>query len=264
MRGIMDQTPQPPVQPTEPVAPMPPQAPLPPNTPNNSVPPSPGSNKGLIIGLVVGVIVLLLVIAGIVLAVTLGGKDTKNNTQDRKNNTNTTKTDESKEDALRSANAKTAKYQSEMSAVCENGSITNAGDFAKPYKVIAFSKNSTNRNYTSATLPYGTDYAAKYSDPIESVNVVACLDEKPDTAVKSKTCDFKSGSKMTTLDYYALKYTVTLREAKSGKLIKTLEDVNAPATTCPMFATYDKNDPKYYARPDSTALDAAIKQFVTE
>ncbi|HEY0965414.1 MAG TPA: hypothetical protein VGE13_02945 [Candidatus Saccharimonadales bacterium] len=262
----MDQTPQPPMPPTEeptsPASPQVPQASEAPTPSTGMTPTTPSSNKGLIIGLVIGGIILVLVIAGIILAVIFGSKDNKNTIQDDTKNQDSAKTEQS-EDALRSANAKTAKYMFDLNAVCDNGSITNAADFTKPYKLVAFAKNSTSPSYTIVTLAYGADYAAKYTDH-ESVNVVACLNEKPGTAIKSKTCDFKSGNEKITLDYYALKYSLTLREAKTGKLVKTLEDINAPATSCPIVAAYSKSDPKYYAKPDKDAVDAAIQKFVAE
>lgn len=231
-------------------------------TPGNSTP-TKSSNTGLIIGLIVGGVILLLVIVGIVLAVTLGGKKSDSNQRNEGNTSSTSREEPSSNDTLRSANAKVATSLSSFDAVCENGSISNAASYTKPYKVAAFSKNNTTRSFTSMSLPYSSEYTGKYSEH-EKVNIVACLEEKPGTAVKSKTCDIKSGDKAVKLDFYALKYTLALHEAKSGKLIKNLEDINAPATSCPMFIFYNKNDPKYYAKPDSAALDAAIKSFVNQ
>ncbi|HEY1085211.1 MAG TPA: hypothetical protein VGE34_00610 [Candidatus Saccharimonadales bacterium] len=253
----MDETPQAPTPPTPPIAPQPPV-----NTPNPA--PTPSSNKGLIIGLVVGGVVLLLVVVGIILAIVLSnkGSDTSKNSDTQKTSDQEDQP-ETSDDSLREANGETAKYLSNFDAVCENGSIANAATFTKPYKVVAFSKNSTSRSFSQVTLAYKATYAADYKK-FEDVNVVACLDEKAGSAVKSKTCDFKSDGKTISLDYYAVKYTLTLREAKTGKLIKTLADINGPATSCPFFVTYDKSNPKYYARPDSDAVDAALKAFAAE
>lgn len=270
MRGIMDQTPQPPTPPTEPETPAPqappaPQPPTPPSAPgmpNSVMSPAPSSNKGLIIGLIAGGVVLLLVVLGIVLAVTLGSKNNNNNVGDTKKQDSNSQ-GSSSDDSLRAANAETATSLSSFDAVCENGSISNAADFNKPYKVAAFAKNSTQRSYITVSLPYNADYAGKYGEH-EKVNVVACLNEKAGTAVKSKTCDFKSGKETVSLDYYAVKYTLSLREAKTGKLIKDLEEVNGPATTCPMFASYSKTDPKLHASPDRDAVDVAVKKFIAE
>ena len=87
------------------------------------------------------------------------------------------------------------------------------------------------------------------------------MSEKDGAQVKTKTCDFKSGDDPITVDYYATVYNVTVYEAKSGKKIKDLGTVSAPASTCPMFATYNKNDPKLVASPDTAAVDALIAEF---
>ena len=251
----MDQ--QPPSSPNPPTTP-PPVVPNPPTPPTGpSAPMQPHSNKNLIIGVVVAAVVALLIIAGVVVAIAMSGNKSDNK------NTNDNTTNQQDDDALRSANAETANSLSDFDVVCDNGSISNAAAYEKPYKVTAFASNSTTRSASTVSLPFGADYNADYKD-YAATNIVACLAEKEGSAVKSKTCDFKSGGETVKLDFYALKYTLTLREAKTGKLIKELGEVNGPATTCPFFVSYSKDDPKYYARPDSDAVGMAIEKFIAQ
>ena len=252
----MDQ--QPPLSPNPPTTP-PPAAPNPPTPPTGpSSPMQPHSNKNLIIGVVVAAVVALLIIAGVVVAIAMSG-----NKSDNKNTNDNNTTNQQDDDALRSANAETANSLSDFDVVCDNGSISNAAAYEKPYKVTAFASNSTTRSASTVSLPFGADYNADYKD-YAATNIVACLAEKEGSAVKSKTCDFKSGGETVKLDFYALKYALTLREAKTGKLIKELGEVNGPATTCPFFVSYSKDDPKYYARPDSDAVGMAIEKFIAQ
>jgi hypothetical protein len=228
----MDQQPQ--TQPTPPSV-TPPSAPQQP----------PKKNKTAIItAAVVAVIVIAAIVVGVVLAI-------NNNSQ--KNDDNAKK---DSDDAKREANAITADSSSDLDAVCDTGSITNAAAFEKPYKIAAFTKSAGRTSWSSATLKYDAPYRADY-DEFASVNVVVCLEEDESAQVKTTTCEYKD----TALDYYATKYTATAYEAKTGKSIKELGTVNGPATKCPMFASYNKNDPKIIASPDDGALDALLSEF---
>lgn len=247
--------------------PQPPVAPAPqPSAPNPYNQP-PKKNTGLIVGIIIAAV---LVIAGIATALIIMLSSNKDDTKkDNDTNTSQKKDDEKKEDPAeeeakrRAANAKTAASNLDLSAVCDDGSITNAAEFKAPYKVAAFSKSSDRDSWSSIFLKYDAPYTAEYSQ-YETVNVVACITEKADAAVKSKTCEFKSGSETIKIDYFATTYEIAVHEAKSGKKIKDLGTVSAPATTCPSFVSYNKNDPKIIAKPDTAAVDAAILKFTQE
>ena len=255
---------------SQPQAPMPPSAaPQPPQAPQPGAPNpygQPKKNTGLIIGIVLGIIVLLG--GGVALALTLSNSDDKKNgdsSQERDDDEN--KSDESDEaadeDKLRAANAKTASSMTDLKAVCEIGSVTNAADLQKPYKVAAFSKEDTARDYWSqVSLKYDAPYYVKY-DEYAKVNAVVCLTEDSDARVKAKTCDFKSGGENVSIDLYATKYEAVAYEAKSGKKIEELGTVSGPASRCPSFVSYDKSDPKIIAKPDSDALDALVAKFAS-
>lgn len=258
-----------PQQPQAPMAPPPaPQAPQPPQPgmPNPYGQP-PKKNTGLIVGIIIGVALLLAGVAtALIILLSKDDGDTKkkddtkssSKQEDKKKDEDTTANDDKK----RAANAKTAQYMSDLSTVCEVGSITNAADFTKPYKVAAFSKSAERNSWSAISLKYNAPYTVKY-DEFTQANVVACLSEKDDARVKTKTCDFKSGGEAVSIDYYATTYNVTLYEAKSGKKIKDAGTVNAPASTCPMFASYSKSDPKIIASPDTAAVDAVIAEFAS-
>lgn len=261
----MDQQPgsqQPPQAPTPPPAPI--GAQPQPASPNPYGQP-PKKSTGLIIGIIAGAVLL---VAGIVtvLIITLSGD--KEDT-DKKDDTKTSQNDDTKKDSneddekKRLANAKTAKSTSDFNVVCETGSVSNAAAAEKPYKIVAFSKADGARSWSTLSLDYSADYYTKY-DAFAEVGAVACLSEKAGSAVKTKTCDFKTSGENTSLDYYATAYEVTLYEAKSGKKIKDLGTVSAPATTCPSFVSYDKSDPKVIAKPDADAVDALLAAFVKE
>lgn len=243
--------------PPPPAAPQPPQA----GTPDPYGQP-PKSKTGLIIGIVIAAVLLLGGGATALILTLSGDKDTKDNTSTSRQDDEKPAEDEAAdEDKLRAANAKTAAYMSDLNAVCEVGSISNAAEFTKPYKVAAFSKANDDRSWATVSLKYDAAYNVKY-DEFEKVNAVVCLDEKKDAAVKSTTCEFKSGGETIKIDYYATSYIATLYEAKSGKKVKELGSVSAPASRCPMFASYNKEDPKLIAKPDSAAVDALVAKFI--
>lgn len=257
----MDQQPSPqaPIPPQAPTG-MPPQAPTPYSQP-------PKKNTNLIIGIVIGVVVLLAVV-GTILALTLSSKD--NGDSDKKDEKTTSKTDSSKKEDTeaddakkRAANATTATSLTSFNVVCETGSISNAASFEKPYKVVAFSsydRGGDRQSWSQVYLKYGASYEVKY-DSFAEANVVVCLKEDTSKRVKSQSCDFTSSGEKVSVDYYATQFEAVAYEAKTGKKIKSLGTVNAPAAKCPTFATYVKSDPKIIASPDKDALDVLVAAF---
>lgn len=218
------------------------------------------SKKGLIIGLIIGAVVIFIIIPIILVIalVVLAGND------DKKSESNTNTQSSSQEDTQPDAslNATTARYSSDYDAVCKNGSVENAATFSKPYKVVAFSKNSAQvgDSWSSVSLAYDAPYRADHNK-IEEVNVVACLEEKSGSATRSRACEFESGGEKVSLDYYAVQYTLAFREAKTGKLIDDSKSINGPATDCPSFISYNRADPKLHAKPDQNAVDTAVRAF---
>lgn len=220
----------------------------------------PKKNIGQIVRIIIGLICLIAMGAYLVNSLFLGNDPSK-----KTSSNDTTSSQQNDDEKLREANAVTATSMAKLGTPCQVGSVTNAAAFAKPYKVAAFSKTSIDRSWSNVSLDSTADYSVKLSD-YEQVNVVVCLEEKEDATVKSSVCDFKSGDKVTSIDYYATKYDATAYEAKSGKKIKELGEVSAPApaSRCPIFTMYDKNDPKLIAKPDSDTLNALVAKFVSE
>lgn len=224
-----------------------------PAVPNLQQPQPKKSKKGLIIAIVV--VVLLLLVGLIVAAVLLVSSATKTAKDIDNNNSSDTKVSSA------STKAVTAKYDSDFDIVCQGGSVTNAPTAVKPYKILTFANNSKDKeSWSSVSAGYGESYYAD-SDSVESVGVVACLDMVKGSEAKTKTCDFESAGKVTTLDLYAVKYSLTYYEAKTGKVLSKGETVNGPATKCPYFVSYDKSDPKIYADPDKNAVELLHAQF---
>lgn len=217
--------------------------------------PPPKKNPQQLIGIVVVAVLILAGLIALVASLSSGDKKT--------GNTATPSSQEQDNEKQRQANAVTATSMLKLSAVCQVGSVTNAAEFVKPYKVAAFAKANDKTIWANVSLDSKSEYAVSYSD-YEKVNVIACAQEKDGAAVKTRTCDFKSSDKTVSIDYYATKYDVAVYEAKSGKKIKNLGEVSAPATTCPIVATYDRDDPRITAAPDSDAINALVATFVAE
>ncbi|MEM6104693.1 hypothetical protein AAHS21_00310 [Mycobacterium sp. 050272] len=157
----------------------------------------------------------------------------------------------------------------DFDAVCDGGSIRNAAGYGKPYKIAAFAPDDepnpmrelTNTHWREVTLDSRADYRANPNDFL-STNVVACLNRKPGTEVKSLTCNLKTDKgEHVTVDYYAVQYDIELREARTGKQIAQLGTVDGPAASCPFLVWVNKGDPKTYAGPDHAAVDAKLADF---
>lgn len=219
------------------------------------------TNTGLIIGIIIGAVVLL---AGIVIAIVVAfsaiSKDSSKNT-----GSSSSQQASSDEEKRRAANTRVADGLSDFSAVCQTGAVSNAATYGAPYRVVALYHNSADleSSWSTVALKYKSEYGVSYSE-YAVVNAVACLTEQKGAAVKTMTCEFKSGDKVTAIDYYSTVYDVALYEAKSGKKVKDLGTVSGPANSCPYFTTYNKKDPKIVAQPDGDALDALIAAFATK
>jgi hypothetical protein len=162
----------------------------------------------------------------------------------------------------RMANTKTAKFVADFEVVCGRGSVSNAADFRKPYRIAAFFEGSRPDSWSQVTLDRKATYAAD-ENALSSINVVACLSRKSGTEVKSGTCQFEGNGKddNVDVDHYAVQYEVELREAKTGKTIENLGTVSGPADHCPFLAFFDRNHPKVYGDPDAGALEEKLENF---
>jgi len=194
-------------------------------------PPPPKKTTGRIIGVVAAIFAIPVVIAAIV-GITAG---------------------------VRGEPPITANTADDFKAVCKNGSVSNAADYQKPYKVVTFYESVT--GWSAVTLlGAGADYSGANLPP-SSINVVACLSRQSATEKKEGTCEYDSGGDKDRVSRYSVDYEVELREAKTGKRIKSLGSVRGPSTSCPVVALYNGSNHKMYGYPDKDQLDAKLKEF---
>lgn len=161
----------------------------------------------------------------------------------------------------RVANSETAEYVSDFSVVCEKGSVSNAADYGKPYRIAAFHTGNQDDDWDEITLDHRASYWAD-RHALSSINVVACLTRKTGSEVKSGTCVYQSAGKDVSVDHYAVEYEIELHQAKTGDAIESLGTVRGPANFCPFIASFDRGSPKIYAAPDDAALEAKLEKFV--
>ncbi len=219
--------------------------------------PSSSSGKPNILVILIAIVAAALLIGGAVFAFTKsddGKKDesSNNKTEDKKESTNT------------SNNAVTATSTSDFSAVCTNGSVKNAAAYTedgKPHKVVALSKKAGRSNFTSESVGYGTEYYVSSDTDLSTVSVVACLEAVDGSEAKSLTCDYEKDGATVNVDLISARYTLTYYSALSGEKIGEGEDINAPATRCPMFLAYDASTMTAQASIDDAALEAEIEKF---
>lgn len=153
---------------------------------------------------------------------------------------------------------RTAHSASDFSTVCEGDSLSNAADYREPYNIAAFYEGLG--IVDTAWLPVEDNEWAR-SDDYSAINVVACLERKLGSDVKSTTCEGDDGGDTVTIDYYSVEYEIEFREAKTGKVIKSGDTVSGTAGDCPFLASYDKNSRKMYATPDADAVAATLRDF---
>lgn len=158
----------------------------------------------------------------------------------------------------RLANAKKASTAADYDVVCGSGSVSNAGEYEKPYTVVAFYESNRPDSWSNVDVS-GTAFGADYTQAT-GINVVACLTRKAGTEVQSGSCEYNSNGKKVDVDRYATEYEVVVHEAKSGKVIENLGTVKGPADGCPVLAFFDSNKPRIYGAPD----DDAVKDLLAD
>ncbi len=186
------------------------------------------SNTGLVIGVVAGVVVL-----GFVVLIGFG--------------------------ALAASRPKEALSAGDFDAVCESGSISNAGSFQKPYTVIVFQESAGIRDWRQMDLDNARTYSS--DDDLSSINVVACLTRKMGTEVKIGTCDYSTARGERVADHYRVDWELELREAGTGDVIENLGTVETSTESCPFLVTVDPDSPKVYAEPTDDEVDEKLKEF---
>lgn len=146
----------------------------------------------------------------------------------------------------------------DFSDACDNDHITNAAEYGKPYNVAAFFKGLglVDEMWFSVS---GNKWAES-GDPTK-INVVACLERKKGSEVKSLSCVDDDDGNPVTVDYYSVEYEITFREAKTGKVITSGGTVSGTAERCGRLLYYESRSRKAYADPDDDAVQAAVDAF---
>ncbi|WP_081284326.1 MULTISPECIES: hypothetical protein [Mycolicibacterium] len=147
---------------------------------------------------------------------------------------------------------------SAFAQVCDKDWISTAPEYGKPYNIAAFYKGLGFMGETWLPVP-SNEWAT--SNNFSKINVVACLDRKTGSEAKSIPCVFDDDGSRITVDYYSAEYTIELREAKTGKVIKDLGTVSGTADSCPFIASYERRSKKMYAAPDGDAVAAKLAEF---
>ena len=247
-----------------------PYAPTPP-------PPSGGKSKGLIVGLAAGAVTLTLLCCGGGLAYVAFNGDEEDPkpvasgsaTPGPDTSPSATPSADGPEstgpDGPSNNNSITARYASEMSAVCDGGAILNAAPYTAPAgsKAYVFS-NSPDRPtfWSQKTISSAKPYYAKSAD-FATVSVIGCLKMVEGSEGTPKKCQYKnSEDKVVTVDYISSRYTLTFHAAKTGEKVGDGGTVTAPAARCPSFISYNKVTMKSYASPDSGTIEAALDRFL--
>ncbi|WFE40740.1 hypothetical protein [Micromonospora sp. WMMD998] len=240
--------------------------------------PPPGrSKKGLIVGLAAGAVTLTLLCCGGGLAYVAFGGDDKDDPTPVASGSTTPGPDTSTPAPTGSApestgpeeppsnDALTARYSSEMSAVCEGGSILNAAPYTGPSNAKAYVfSNAPDRPTYWSQKSFSSDkrYYVKSAD-FASASVIGCLKVVDGSEGAPKKCQYKAtDGKIVTVDYISSRYTLTFHAAKTGEKIGDGGTVTAPTARCPSFISYNKTTMKSYAAPDSGTIEAALDRFL--
>ena len=247
-----------------------PYAPTPP-------PPSGGKSKGLIVGLAAGAVTLTLLCCGGGLAYVAFNGDEEDPkpvasgsaTPGPDTSPSATPSADGPEstgpDGPSNNNSITARYASEMSAVCDGGAILNAAPYTAPAgsKAYVFSNSPDRPSFWSQkTVSSAKPYNAKSAD-FATVSVIGCLKMVEGSEGTPKKCQYKnSEDKVVTVDYISSRYTLTFHAAKTGEKVGDGGTVTAPAARCPSFISYNKVTMKSYASPDSGTIEAALDRFL--
>jgi hypothetical protein len=219
--------------------------------------------------LLIVIVLVLLLAGGGAAAYFLMNKDDStrqtNNTTSDSESENTENSEQSNQDETPSVAAITATSTSEFDAVCDGGAISNAAAYTDSKSAVIYTfhnKPTSPDSWSSIFVGYGKSYYLEDLDNYADINTVACLKYDAGDAGEGKACEYTSSGQTVTVTYKPLTYTMTLREAKTGKQIGDTQKIDGPATECPSSVLYDQATKTAYAEPDEDALEAAFDTFV--
>lgn len=213
---------------------------------SSTPPPAKNKNMKLVIGIVIA---LLILVVGAVIALS-GGK--KNNQEASGEQTTGTQV--------------SATNQSDFGKVCSGNTITSAASYTgtAPHPISFFEEGVVGSKsfVTSSVYLSGAGWMPKTGE-FNKTQLVGCFTKKSSTGTGRKCELLDSDNKAFQIEQFNVVYSLTIYEAKSGKKVGEKE-VSGPASTCPFFATYIKEDPKLYGDPDKGSVADAVKEYVTK
>lgn len=159
-------------------------------------------------------------------------------------------------------------FSDDFQGVCQGATVSRATPYRATgagHKVILFSPNDGKLYEDTSTLP--NDWMVQFdtkSDAYAKVDTVACIEITSEQMVKE--CTGYTRDNHDTNDKVTLNtatYTVTVREATTGKVLGTTE-LDGTDDTCPTVMTFDDDDQTktYDAPPSTDDLIAFVKPFV--
>lgn len=213
---------------------------------SSTLPPAKNKNLRLIIGIVIALFIL---VVGAVIALSGGNKNNQGATGEATTGTEVSATN-----------------QSDFGKVCSGNTITSAADYTGtgPHPISFFEEGVAGSKsfVTSSVYLSEAGWTPKSAD-FNKTQLVGCFTKKSSTGTGRKCELLDSDNKAFQIEQFNVVYTLTIYEAKSGKKVGEKE-VSGPASTCPFFATYIKEDPKLYGDPDKGSVADAVKEYVTK
>jgi hypothetical protein len=176
-------------------------------------------------------------------------------------------TDEPAQDQPTEVPAITAQNTSDFDAVCDGKAISNAAAYTDNKSAVIYTfrnKPTTPDSWSSILVGYGKSYYLEDLDKFTELNTVACLKFDAGDAGQGIQCEYTSSGQAVTVTYKPLTYTMTIREAKTGKQIGDTQKIDGPAKECPSSVLYDQATKTAYADPDEDAIEAAFDKFVQQ
>ena len=159
-------------------------------------------------------------------------------------------------------------FADDLQAACKGATVSRATPYdpaASTHKVVLFSPYGGDVVEDMSTLP--TDWMVQFdenSDAYAKVDTVVCLEVKDEQPEKECT-GYQDDGKDTAnkVDLRSADYTVSVREAKTGKELGSTE-LPGVDDSCPMFMSFDDDTQTkiYYATPSKDDLVAFVKPFV--
>jgi len=149
----------------------------------------------------------------------------------------------------------------DYAAVCDGTAITNAKDFAKPYRFQLFGDpDATGDRKNIVGLPTSSWYVSP-TDP-SPTNAVACFSSVASSEKKLMSCPFDVNGKKVTIDLISTEFKVTIRNARTGEVAGDAGTVKSKAAdSCPVITTVVGGVTREILEPDPIELTRVLDSF---